>query len=92
MSDELNHEIESLKAAKVSLEGYIDRLSAEKQALKQAVNEIVEINLNYKAATILMDRQAEKLSNEIQAKNKEIEELKNKLQQVANEELAAQAS
>jgi len=75
MSEDLNKINDALKSENEVLKGIIDQLSAQKDALSQTVNDILQANVNLKSGTILLEKQIIKLNHQLTDKDNTIKKL-----------------
>lgn len=75
MTEDLNKVVEALKQEGIALKNLIDQLSAQKDALSQTLNDVLQANVALKTGTILLERQIAALNQQIAVKDGQIAEL-----------------
>jgi len=83
MSEEAVASNIALQSENKSLKEIIDKLLAEKQVLRQTINEILEANLNLKAVGVLLEKQANQFNSDVLVKTSEIDKLKEKVSELS---------
>jgi hypothetical protein len=69
----------NLESENAGLKKVIETLNAEKHALDQTLVEVLKANINLKSGTYLLENTVNKLSAELESKNKEIKDLDHSL-------------
>jgi len=73
---------ETLQSENKSLRDVIEKLVAEKQVLRQTLNDILEANLNLKSAGVLLEKQANQFNSDVIVKTAEINKLKENISEL----------